>query len=443
MSLLASGFDCHKVCSTTTVGLGTQLRGGMNDVFQEPFFSDDNDSEPDEDSRIYTPVRKSKASLVDIFGDGFESESETRADKVETPHFKFGSRVTLDNIFNPTSEEPNAEIQDLPIVQAGLKFQDVVKWHPNRIWHFFMDKFFSDRPIKRRRLTRKGRCPTSELAAVISGHCPEKDSVVITRHMKKDAYDWYSKIVAKLTHETWRLCKNKMHFSWKIADVATDKQKWLVLGNFIRQDRALLEHFGMQAGNPDDSSKPASSKQNPKICEEILAENCCGIALTYNTDAGLLEPETMAAVQAMSSAQDFIEFAKNNPFHKVLFERFWDFIDKLGKTYRWATVGACMELSENAKQVGRIHFHAYMGSDIKGGPASMTRITRNEVASKDLVWNGLKPCHTVTKTQRTRPLTIFNAVVNGHYYVVARKTTSIVTRTTLEPIQAWKDQRVI
>ena len=123
MALLASGLDCHRVCSTTTVGLGTHLRGGMDDVFQEPFFSDDNDSEPDEDLQIYTPVRKSRASLVDIFGDAFESESETRADKVETPHFKFGSRVTLNDIFNPESEEPNAELQDLPIVQAGLNLR--------------------------------------------------------------------------------------------------------------------------------------------------------------------------------------------------------------------------------------------------------------------------------------------------------------------------------
>ena len=180
---------------------------------QEPAFSDDNDSEPDAELQIYTPVRKSRASLVDIFGDALESESETREEKVETHHFKFGSRVTLNDIFNPTSKEPNAELQDLPIVEAGLKLEVVVNWHPNRIWHFFMERVFSARPIKRRRLTRKGSCPTTELAAAISGHCPETDHVVINARVKQRAYDWYSKIVAKLTHESWRPCKQKMQYS--------------------------------------------------------------------------------------------------------------------------------------------------------------------------------------------------------------------------------------
>lgn len=99
MILLASGLDCHRACSGTTVGLGTHRRGGMDLFCPEPAFSDDNESEPDEELKIYTPVRKSRGSLADMFGDALESESETRDLKVETPHFTFGSRVTLNEFF--------------------------------------------------------------------------------------------------------------------------------------------------------------------------------------------------------------------------------------------------------------------------------------------------------------------------------------------------------
>lgn len=192
------------------------------------------------------------------------------------------------------------------------------------------------------------------MADAISGDCPVSGDVVINAKVKKDAYDWYSKIVAKLTHESWRLCQKKMRHSWRIADVATDKRMWLVLGDFFRQDRALLDHFGMQSEMPDDSSKPGSSQQNPKVGQAVVAESSCGIALTYNTDAGLLEPETMAAAQAMSSAQDFIEFAKNNPFHNVLFERFWDFIEKLGEDLSLGDCG-CLHGAQRKRQTSRSH----------------------------------------------------------------------------------------
>ncbi len=123
------------------------------------------------------------------------------------------------------------------------------------------------------------------------------------------------------------------------------------------------------------------------------------------------------------------------PTHELIERLAEEFLLELGKSVKFETVGACLELSENSEDKARVHLHGYLGTDIKGGVASMCGVVQADVDYADLIFSGVKPFVRATRPKRKRPKTIFDAVVNGLYYVVAKKTTSILRHATVWPIQ--------
>lgn len=94
-----------------------------------------------------------------------------------------------------------------------------------------------------------------------------------------------------------------------------------------------------------------------------------------------------------------------------------------------------MELSENAEEPGRVHLHGYIGTGIKGGAGSMNSVVRCDISQDDLCFMGVKPFPRPTKPKKNHPKTVCDAVVNGLYYVIAHKTTTIMRKATFWHIE--------
>ena len=98
-----------------------------------------------------------------------------------------------------------------------------------------------------------------------------------------------------------------------------------------------------------------------------------------------------------------------------------------------------MELSENAESPGRVHLHAYLGTGIKGGTGAMCSIVRANIIASDLEYQGVAPFVRPTKPKKNHPKTVFDAAVNGLYYVIANKTSTIMRKATLWHITDSRD----
>ena len=69
----------------------------------------------------------------------------------------------------------------------------------------------------------------------------------------------------------------------------------------------------------------------------------------------------------------------------------------------------------------------------------MCSIVRSDIVEADLEYQGVKPFPRPTKPKKNHPKTVFDAAVNGLYYVIANKTTSILREATLWHIQDGRD----
>ena len=160
-----------------------------------------------------------------------------------------------------------------------------------------------------------------------------------------------------------------------------------------------------------------------------------GLSATYNTDLGLCDSSVMSWVQESPSSQELIMKMQSHELHTRHFQKFWEYWSTLAEELGWKTAGACLELSENAERPGRVHLHGFMGTDIRGGHASMTNIVRAAVPLRRLTFAGRRPHVKACKPRRPHTTTIFDVIVLGHYYVVAQKTSTILRSSTMWPIQ--------
>jgi hypothetical protein len=94
-----------------------------------------------------------------------------------------------------------------------------------------------------------------------------------------------------------------------------------------------------------------------------------------------------------------------------------------------------MELSTNAEKPGRVHLHAFVGTSIKGGVGFMSGIVRPSFKGEKIIFEGVVPHLKCCKAMRNTPKTVFDACVNGLYYVIAEKTSTIARSSTLWPVQ--------
>ena len=157
--------------------------------------------------------------------------------------------------------------------------------------------------------------------------------------------------------------------------------------------------------------------------------------MTYNTSLGQNDPDVIKIIQ--SGVKDF-ELRKQLmkiAVFKTAFESLWVFANQLAAKYHLETVNVALEHSEHGDHKARVHFHFFMGLDLsKGVSFSMVPGVRM-IPKSEFDWGSLVPDVSATNTSRKSWQAIYNAVATGSYYVAGPKSSVILKRSTLQPIE--------
>jgi hypothetical protein len=121
--------------------------------------------------------------------------------------------------------------------------------------------------------------------------------------------------------------------------------------------------------------------------------------------------------------------------YKDSFEDLWEFATQLSGECGLPTVNVTMEHSEHGDHPARVHFHVFLGIELKGGVGFTTQPQVVHIRNSRFIWNRISPNVKPTITQRKSWGTIFTAVATGSYYVAGPKFGSILKRGTSEPIE--------
>jgi hypothetical protein len=146
-------------------------------------------------------------------------------------------------------------------------------------------------------------------------------------------------------------------------------------------------------------------------------------------------PEVIKLVQSGKTGSHLRLAMRQLSVYQDSFEALWDFATQLSRECGLPTVNVTMEHSEHGDHPARVHFHVFLGTDLKGGFGLTTQpqpytVARESSRTHD-DWLGVS-----AEVSRTRlGSTIFQAVPTRSYYVAGPKFGSFFKRGTSEPIE--------
>ena len=366
--------------------------------------------------RVASPVKPRKDDYDDVLG-----------------------QISLGQLMGTSETTPTtrSETSSSSPVAGFLTLKEVLQWHPNRLWAVMWQNILVHSfPKENQRLTSK----QSDWRRYLNGlgdPMTNKIPLPTSARQRGRARDVFRGVLSKVTGETWRSVAKSSNAMWAKCG-ENDFYRWWALVCAGNEDPRIARRIGSQRGRGKAVVKgfeeTMDTETSPVPAGKVY-EGCTGIMLTYNIALGLKSPEVLQMVQDKATPSDFIKHFEKSTFHKKAFEHFWEFLVELAAKLRFSTVGANMELSENAKEPGRVHCHGYVGTGIKGGAGSMTSVVRSDIREEDLVYMGVKPYPRPTKPKKNHPKTVCDAVVNGLYYVIANKTTTIFRKATVWHIE--------
>ena len=405
----------------------------------------DDDEERSDDDEHDLPVdmvtpKRPRLTLSDCFRRDTMASSPSKSfnkvyDSVSC-HVKLSELLGMTD---STQSTPTDSISSAPV--GGFLDLDKVKhWHPNRVWAFVWTNILEvSFPMEPKRLRSK----QTDWRRYLNSLHDEAIKPMVCRvgSLKRlRAMDVFHRMVARLTGQSWRNVKGLVRTMWARA-TEQDQFRWHAFGTSLKDPDIARRTESFQK-----KAKPAARCLDGTLDALAVAgspvkmfEACTGIMLTYNIGLGLKSPEVLSLVQDRATPAVFIKFFESSVFHQASFDSFWTFLLELGAKLRFKTIGACMELSENAETPGRVHLHAYLGTGIKGGTGSMCSIVRANIVEDDLEYQGVRPFPRPTNPKKNHPKTVFDATCNGLYYVIADKTTTIMRKATFWHIQDWRD----
>ena len=103
-----------------------------------------------------------------------------------------------------------------------------------------------------------------------------------------------------------------------------------------------------------------------------------------------------------------------------------------------------MEHSCHGDHEARVHFHVFIGPDLRAGVGYGWNPELTEIYSAEISWRNISPNVKATKPQKKSWSQIYNAVATGSYYVAGPKIGSIMKRSTFKPIEdAWQAYNIV
>lgn len=164
-----------------------------------------------------------------------------------------------------------------------------------------------------------------------------------------------------------------------------------------------------------------------------------GVALCFNLDFGQDDVDVLKLLQEGLQQDELRQSLRELPAYSDFFARFWCHFEDLGPKLKLPLVACSMEHSENGDHPARVHLHAYMGIDVRGGIYGKAP-QEVKVRLDALTFEGWKPHVHVTTSARKRGAMIVVNVVSAYYYVAGPKLGCLFKRCNGQLFKAVRDR---
>ena len=316
--------------------------------------------------------------------------------------------------------------------------QEVLSWHPNRLRAALVTEIhYRLRHIAPKRTSTKKFEPIRELMSIVEGTRPVMRSG-ITWHDRITARGLYFSVLRLITDRKIRDLKTSHGPIWTKTN-QDDKDTWYALHRIISSP-SIASVLNMPK-LPDRWTKTgeASLAMTPPSKTEVTT--FCGYAFTlsFNTDLGHDCPDVIKLVQSGKSGEELYKGMRSIPIYEEAFSDLWEHANKVARNKNFITVNIGMEHSSHGDFEARVHFHVFIGPDLRSGTGFGWNPVLVDLTSEEVEWNGIKPNVKCTRPQKKSFNLIYQAMLTGSYYVAGPKIGSIMKRSTYKPIEDSSD----
>ena len=176
--------------------------------------------------------------------------------------------------------------------------------------------------------------------------------------------------------------------------------------------------------------RPAVPLQQMAV-DPVIGEGY-GILLTYHTNLGLHDAGTKQLLAQNYTPHEIVRLMKDRPLYLEGFEEFNNKIQMLATGFGWPNHAASMEYCFNSKEKGRVHFHAFVGPDVRfwGWQLSLRRVS---ILRSHLLFDGLFPNVQVMKPRGRHGVSV--CACHGMYYCLGPKLGQVFSHGTAKPFE--------
>lgn len=315
--------------------------------------------------------------------------------------------------------------------------QDTTGWSLDKIFLAARDAILLRVPSKRRspkRIIGKGRDTAELLRRALSLPFAEEPGPRYSWRERQQAYRRACSWVRLLGGVSSRRAREDLRDTWRGLSPA-GQYRWHLL-DLALQDPKLQNCFPeMTAGSkgllkPDAGGSPGP--QGPKQCA------CFGYLATYNTQLGLKDPMVVNWVNEGRCGQELRDLLSHHPPLLEAFASFVAFHERVAEQCGFKTVCVSMEHSSASPNPARVHFHAYVGTDVRGGHLLMARPKVAPISSSLLCMDEHHKPLVRFSSGKLRPSIVYNIVAHGIYYVCGAKEGTLRTYSN---VSLFKDPR--
>ena len=341
--------------------------------------------------------------------------------------------------------------RDLPVRHTSMLRQflpydasEVQEWHPNRILAAVI-QFVASRVDDHNKATRPRRWRTKGFDPVVTirswAHSvgTGEEHVAGTWKERDCGKRFFKKVMSIACGMSQRAVLGPTKIKWKRLS-HEDMYQWtrlhkIVFHEVIAPHVPELSEQRRLADAPDDPPPQKKPRTHDDDTDKTSSKTGYGFVVTLNTSLGQDDPDVIKIVQSGATGVTLRQQLKRLPVYTDAFERLWIFANNLATKYHFSTVNVTLEHSEHGDHQARVHFHFFIGIDLSSGMGFVQTPALRKIRYEEFEWNGIQPRVSPTITNRKSWGAIYQAVATGAYYVAGPKTSLIMKRSTLEPIE--------
>ena len=132
--------------------------------------------------------------------------------------------------------------------------------------------------------------------------------------------------------------------------------------------------------------------------------------LCYNTDLGQDDPDVIKLLQSGKTGEELYKSMRGMALYEEALTDLWDHVNKIAANKKFATVNVTMEHSANSDHEARVHFHVFIGPDLRNGIGFGWNPVLTQLKCQEVRWRESQPHVKASKPQKKSWAQIYQAV---------------------------------